>query len=102
MDTALPIDSARLDERIFGLASVSAAIHAQRAADAAGYSAHERQSGDTGFLRRARDLDVGHRRAGAHIKAFDRDVVEAATQSDYHARNAAIAHDQIGAEARRR
>ena len=98
VDAALPIDRARFDERIFGLASVSAAIHAQRAADTAWNPAHERQSGDPGFLRRARDLDVGYSSTGPHIEAINDDFVEAAAQSDHDARNAAVAHDQIGAE----
>ncbi len=99
VDAAVPIDRARLDQRVLGLASISAAIHAQRAADAAGNAAHERQSGDAGLLRRARDFDVGHRRAGAHVQAFDGDFAEAAAQPDHGSGNAAVAHDQIGAEA---
>ena len=31
--------------------------------------------------------------------ALDLDVVEAAAEPDHHARNAAVAHDQVGAEA---
>ena len=49
--------------------AIGAAIHAQRAADAAGNAAQERQAGDAGLLRRARDLDVGHRGAGAHARS---------------------------------
>ena len=100
VDAALPIDRARFDKRILGLAAIGAAVHPQRAADAARNPAHERQSGNAGFLRRARDFDVGHRGAGAHIEAFDGDFVEAAAQPDHHARHAAIAHDQIGAKTR--
>ena len=66
MDAALPVDAARLDQRILGLAPIGAAVHAQRAADGAGNAAQEGEPGNAGFLRRARDLDVGHRGAGAH------------------------------------
>ena len=32
------------------------------------------------------------------LRAFDCDFAKAAAQPDYHARHAAVAHDQIGAE----
>ena len=62
---ALPVDRPRLDQRVLGLAAVGAAVHAQRAADRAGNAAKEGEPGDAGLLRRARDLDVRHRGAGA-------------------------------------
>ena len=72
MDAAGAIDGAGLDQRVLGLASIGAAVHAQRAADAARNAAQEREPGNAGLLRRARDLDVGHRGAGAQIDAVDR------------------------------
>ena len=98
MDAAGAIDRARLNQRVLGLAAIGAAVHAQRAADGAGNAAQERQSGDARLLRRARDLDVGHRSAGANVETFDRDLAEAAAEPDHHAGHAAVAHDQIGAE----
>ena len=68
MDAARAIDRAGLDERVLGLTAIGAAVHAQRAADAAGNAAQERQAGDAGLLRRARDLNVGHRGAGAQSR----------------------------------
>ena len=98
VDAARPIDRARLDQRVLGLAAIGAAVHAQRAADAAGNAAHERQSGDAGLLRRARDFDVGHRRTGANARVFDGDIAKTAAEPDHHARHATVAHDEIGAE----
>ena len=46
-----------------------------------------------------RDAHVRHRRAGADAMALGLDVVEAAAEPDHHARHAAVAHDQVGAEA---
>ncbi len=54
--------------------------------------------GNPGLLRRARDLHVRHRRAGANAQALDDHVIEAAAEPDHHARHAAVAHDQVGAE----
>ena len=88
-----------VDQHVLGLAAVGAAVHAQRAADRARNAAHERQPGDAGLLRRARDLHVRHRRAGPDARAIDLDLVEAAAEPHHHARHAAVAHDQVGAEA---
>ena len=96
---ALPIDAARLDQRVLGLAAVGAAVHAQRPAHGAGDPAEESEAGNRRLLRGAADLDVGRRRAGADTRAvLDSHLTEAATETDHHARHAAIAHDQIGAE----
>ena len=93
------VDAARLDQRVLGLAAIGAAVHAQRAADRAGNAAQERKPGDAGLLRRARDLHVRHRGAGARcVCPLDLDVAEAAAEPDHHARHAAVAHDQVGAE----
>ena len=101
-DIALPVDAARLDQRVLGFAAVRAAIHAQCAADAAGDAAHEREPRDRRFLRGARDFHVRHRGAGADAMArFHRDLVEPAAEPDRNARYAAVAHDQVGAKADR-
>ena len=62
---SLPVDAARLDQHVLGLAAIGAAVHAQRAADRAGDAAQESEPGDAGLLRGARDLHVGHGGAGA-------------------------------------
>ena len=99
---AAAVDAARLDQRILGFAAIGAAVHAQRAADAAGNAAIEFKPGDRRFLRGARDFHIGNRGAGANAMAgFDRDVRKAAAKPDDHARHAAVAHDQVGAEADR-
>ena len=81
VDATPPIDRARHDERVLGLASIGAAIHAQRAADAARNAAQERQPRNAGLLRRARDLNVGHRGAGTHGESLNRDLAETAAES---------------------
>ena len=80
-DVALPVDGARLDQHILGLAAVRAGIHAQRAADRAGDAAIEGEPGDAGIRRRARELDVGHGGARAQAVArLDLDLGEAAAR----------------------
>ncbi len=99
-DAAGAVDAARHHQHVLGLAAIGAAIHAQRAADRTGYAAQKRQAGDRGLLGGARHLHVGHRGAGAHaVIRFDRDLAEAAAEPDHHAGDAAVAHDEIGAEA---
>ena len=95
---ALPVDGARFDQRVLGLAAIGAAVHAQRSADRARDAAQEGEPGNAGLLRRARDLHIRHRRAGAHARVLDRGRIEAAAEPDHHARHAAVAHDEIGAE----
>ena len=99
-DAAAAIDAARGNQHVLGLAPIGAAIHPQRPADRARNAAQERQPGDRGLLGGARHLDVRHRGAGADARALlYRDIAEPATEPDHHARNAAVAHDEIGAEA---
>ena len=96
---SLPVDAARLDQRVLGLAAIGAAVHAQRPADGAGNAAEEREPGDRRLLGGAADLHVGHRGAGADAAAvLDLHLAEAAAEPDDDARHAAVAHDQVGAE----
>ena len=82
MDVALAVDGARLDHNLLGLAAMRAAVHAERAADAAGDAAIEGEAGDAGIGRGARDLHVGNGGAGAEPRAvLDRDLAEAAARA---------------------
>ena len=95
-----PVEPARLDQHVLGLAAIGAAVHAQRAADSAGNAAVEGKTSDARVTRRARDHDVEHRGAGAQaMPLLDRDGIEAAAEADDYAGHAAIAHDEIGAGA---
>src|SRR4051812_28005729 len=47
----LAVDTVRLDQRVLGLAAVSTAVHAQRAADGAGNAAEESKPCNAGLLR---------------------------------------------------
>ena len=66
---ALPVDRARADENVLCLAPVRSCVHAQRAANRARDATVEREAGDAGVGGRARNLHVGHSRAGAHAAA---------------------------------
>ena len=66
------VDAARFDQNVLRLGAVSAAVHAQRAADRARNTAQEREPRDAGFLRGFRDAQVGRRRAGAHAIVLGR------------------------------
>ena len=49
---------------------------------------------------RARDLHIGNGGAGAESMAvFDLDLAEAAAETDHHALDAAVAHQQVRTEA---
>ena len=99
MDVALPVDGACFDQHVLGLAAVRAGIHAQRAADRARDAAIEGEARDAGIRCGARDLHVGHGRAGAQAVArLDLDLGEAAAEADDDARHAAVAHQQVRAE----
>ena len=79
---------------------MGAAVHAERAADAARDAAIEGEARDAGIGRGAGDLDVGNGCAGAEPRAvLDLDVAKAPAQANDHALDAAVAHQQIGAEA---
>ncbi len=93
----LAINAARLDEDVFSFAAISAAVHAQRAANRARNAAEKRQPRDTGRLRRARHHHIENRSAGGDTLVFDLHLVESAAEPDHHAGNTAITHDQVGA-----
>jgi len=81
---------------------VGARIHAQGAADGAGYPAIEMQACDARFGGGAGDLDVRHGGAGAQAMAVENfNAAEPASQPDDDTRNAAIANEDVGAEAER-
>ena len=82
MHVALPVERARLDEHILGLAAVRAGVHAQRAADGARNAAIEGEARDARIGRRARDLDVGHGRARAQaVPILDLDLAKPAARA---------------------
>ena len=99
-DVAGAIDAARFDQNVLGLTPIGAAVHAQRAADRARNAAQEREPGDAGLLRGLGDAQIRHRGSGAHAMVrFDPCFVEAAPEPDHDTCNAAVAHDQVRAEA---
>jgi hypothetical protein len=68
-------------------------------ADGAGNTRQEFEAGHAGIARAQCDIEVEGRGAGAHRRAVDGDLGEAASQADDHAGHAAVAHQQIGADA---
>ena len=99
MDARLAVDGAGLDHHLFGLAAMGATIHAQRAADAAGDAAIEGEPGNASIGRGARHFYVGHGGAGAEARPrLDLDLTEAPAETDHHAGDAAVAHEQVRAE----
>src|SRR5512146_709176 len=96
MQLALTVHRTCLDHHLAGLASMGAAVHAERTADAAGYAAIEGEPGYAGIGSGAGDLHVRHGSTGAESRIFlDGDVTETAAKPDHHAANAAVAHEQI-------
>jgi hypothetical protein len=97
---AVAADADSLEQHIPGLAAVGAGIHAQRAADTAGNAEEKLEPADIGRCRRLRDALVERRGAGVDDIAVGAGLAEPTRrQSDHDAGHAAIAHDQIGADA---
>jgi len=95
-----PADAGGLDQHVLGLAAIGAGVHAQRAADGAGNAEEKFQPGDVGRRRGLRHALVERR--GAHSDAVALGACGAETaraQANDHARHAAVAHDQVGADA---
>ena len=99
-----PVHGPRLDQHVRGFGAVRARIHAQRAADRARNAAIEGEAGNARLRRPLREPHIGHRRARPDaMPVLGLDLAEAApAQPDHHARNAAVAHQQVGADADRR
>src|SRR5262249_61349388 len=94
-----PVAPPALDRRVLGLAAVGAAVHAQCPAYRAGNAAEEGEPRDRRLLRATADFHVRRSCAGADPRAvLDLHLAEAATETNDDARDAAIAHDQVGAE----
>ena len=96
------IDGSRLDQHILEFAAIRPGVHAQPAADSAGNAREKFHAGDAGLARRQRDIEIERAGASDNIRAVDRDIGEAAAQPHHHARNAAIADQEIGGDADRR
>src|SRR5450631_4114887 len=97
---AVAADAGRFDQHIPGLRTVGASVHAQRAADGAGNAEEKFQPADIGRRRRLGDALVERRRAGADDIAASAGLAEPArAKPDHHARQAAVTHDQVGADA---
>src|SRR5262249_6757680 len=96
---AAPVDATCLDQCVLGLAAIRAAVHPQRPADRARDAAQEGEAADARFLGCARDPHIRHSGAGADaVSILDLDVAEAAAEPHDDARDAAVAHDQVGTE----
>jgi hypothetical protein len=98
---APPVDRINLDDTFARLDAIGAGIHAQRPADTAGNAVIEMKTTDARVQRRRGQPLVGDRRAGAYLRLGDHFRLAEALrrQPDDDARNAAIAHQQIGADA---
>ena len=99
-DVAGAIDAAGFDQRVLRLAAMGAGVHPQRAADGAGNAAIKGKTVDPGFGGGARRFHVGNGGADAQpATVFDDGLAKALRRkpNDY-AFDAAVAHDEIGAE----
>src|SRR5437868_337398 len=97
---AIAAEAGRFDQNVFSLRAIGAGVHAQRAADGAGNAEEEFEPADSG-----RSCRLGHafvERGGARADdlALSAGVAEGTgRQADHDARHAAIAHDQVRADA---
>ncbi|MGY4481580.1 hypothetical protein ACVWWR_000771 [Bradyrhizobium sp. LM3.2] len=97
---AVAPDASRLDQHVLGLTAIGARIHAQRPADRAGNAEVEFEPADIGGSGDFRHALV--ERGGSScddIATRARLAKGARRQPDHHARYAAVAHDQVGADA---
>ena len=99
MQRALAIERIGMREHLRHVAAIGAGIHAQRAADGAGNAGQEFEPADAGIARRQRDVEVERAGAGFDRAAGGADLGEAAAEADDDAFDAAVAHQQVGADA---
>ena len=91
-----------IDEDVLDLAAVSAAVHPHEAADRAGDRAQEFEAGDARVARGRGDEDARGARAAIERRRIGRRYLgEGLAQAHDHARNAAVADDQVGAQPER-
>uniref|UniRef100_A0A0N4ZGW4 LigA n=1 Tax=Parastrongyloides trichosuri TaxID=131310 RepID=A0A0N4ZGW4_PARTI len=91
------------DQHVLGFRAVAARIHGQGAADGAGDARIELQPGDARLGRGARHHAVQRACARRDGVAVGRHLApSAARQTDHHALDPPVAHDQVGADADRR
>ncbi len=67
--------------------------------DRAGYAAHELEAGDPGLLTGEGDIEVERAGPCTNLAPFGRDLDEASAQAHHDARDAAVAHQQVGGDA---
>ena len=97
---AVAADAGSVEQNILGLAAIGAGIHAQRAADGAGNAEEKFKPADIGGGRGFRHTLVERGGASADDIALRAGFAEPPwCEPDHHPRHAAIAHDQIGADA---
>ena len=97
---AIATDANSLHQHVLGFRAVGAGIHAQRAADGAGNAEEEFQPADIGGGRGLGHALVERSSPGADEIALGAGLAKSSrAEPDHHARNAAIAHDQVGADA---
>ncbi|MNS91669.1 hypothetical protein D3C72_1257710 [compost metagenome] len=88
------------DQNVLGLGAIAARVHGQGAADGAGDTGVELQPGDARFRGGLGHHRIQRPRADRDGLALGRDPGEgAARQTDHHALDPAVAHDQVGADA---
>ena len=96
------IDELGRDQHLGELAAIGAGIGREGAADGAGNAAQELEPGQRMIARGQRHVEVERAGARHHLVALDRDAGEAAHQADHHALDAAVAHQQVRADAQHR
>ena len=95
------VEAGDFDQHILDLAAMRARVHAQRAADRARHAAQEREAVDPRLRRRLGHGRVERGGAGDHAmvrRRLDR-AESAAAEADHDAAHAAVAHDEVGADA---
>ncbi len=99
MDRAIAIDGIGRDQRVLELAAVGPRVGAETAADRARNAGQEFEPGDPRLHRRQRDVEVERAGSGADPVIFGRDFGKAAAEANGDARDAAVAHQQVRADA---
>ncbi|GBF27056.1 hypothetical protein MnTg02_02101 [bacterium MnTg02] len=96
MNLSRPVHGAGLHQYIFGLTVMGAAIHTQRTANGTGNSAIKGETGNACIRRRARHLNIRHRRAGAKVCILvHTHGAKSPAEANNNTGNAAIAHQEI-------
>src|SRR4029077_7369820 len=100
-DITLAVDAAAGDENVPRLGPIGARVHPERAANGTGDAAKKRKAREACLGGGGREFYVKTARSRGQKKTLDRDLLKTFAEADHDAFNAAVAHQNVRARAKR-